>query len=160
MLNNTLVCITNIFHMENKIIQLVEKMFASTDERNWPAVESTMANTVLLDFSSMTGNAATLLTPKEITTAWSSFLPGSDRTHHHLSNFKVTIDGKTATAKYKGHAEHFLDNEVWIVDGTYDTILELMNETWLITAHKLHFTGQSGNTRLPDFAIQRIKNKD
>ena len=52
--------------MENIIEQQVRKLFEGADERNWQKSASAMSNEVLLDYSSMTGNAATLLKPEQI----------------------------------------------------------------------------------------------
>lgn len=143
--------------METKIIQQIENLFAGADERDWQKVKSTMNDTVLLDYSSMTGNAVVLLTPEDISNAWAAFLPGFDRTHHQLSDFTVHIDGESATVHYTGNAEHFLNKEIWIVEGTYDTKLTLINGQWLITAQTLNFIRQSGSTDLPAQATQRMQ---
>ena len=107
--------------MENIIEQQVRKLFEGADERNWQKSASAMSNEVLLDYSSMTGNAATLLKPEQIMAAWAAFLPGFDRTNHLLSNFTIKTNGLTAEVHYNGKADHFLNGEVWTVNGTYDT---------------------------------------
>lgn len=145
--------------MEPTIIQQVKDLFAGADERNWQKVENTMSATVLLDDSSMTGNPAASLTPEEISSGWAAFLPGFDRTHHELSGFTVQTNDDLAMVHYTGHAIHYIDDEVWMVDGTYDTQLKLIDGTWLITAHTLNFIQQSGNTELPAKASQIMKAK-
>lgn len=143
--------------IENKIIQQIKNLFAGADERNWQKVGATMSKTVLLDYSSMTGIAATDLSPHEITAAWAAFLPGFDRTNHSLSGFAVKINGNDATAHYAGEARHFLDHDIWVVKGTYDTKLKLVNGNWLITEQKFNFTEQSGNTNLPALATRKMQ---
>ncbi|SDS33564.1 Ketosteroid isomerase-related protein [Mucilaginibacter mallensis] len=143
--------------MENKIVQQIKNLFAGADERNWQKVEATMNDIVLLDYSSMTGIAATNLSPNYITTAWAAFLPGFDRTNHNLSGFIVKINGNDAAAHYPGKADHFLNHEIWVVKGTYDTKLKLVNRNWLITEHKFNFTQQSGNINLPALATQKMQ---
>jgi hypothetical protein len=146
--------------MENIIEQQVRKLFEGADERNWQKSASAMSNEVLLDYSSMTGNAATLLKPEQIMAAWAAFLPGFDRTNHLLSNFTIKTNGLTAEVHYNGKADHFLNGEVWTVNGTYDTkLIRTNNDTWLITEHKFNFRDQSGNTTLPQAATQKLNNR-
>lgn len=147
--------------MENIIEQQIRSLFEGADERNWQKSASVMSNNVLLDYSSMTGNAATLLTPEEIMTAWASFLPGFDRTNHQLSDFTINTNGLTALAHYRGKADHFLNGEVWTVDGTYDTKLVCTNNNnWLIIEHKFNLEAQTGNTSLPQSAVQKMGNRN
>jgi hypothetical protein len=139
------------------IIEIITNLFAGADERDWQKVESTMAQTVLLDYTSMAGGEPTQLTPVQITNAWAAFLPGFDHTHHQLSGFEVKENNGTANAHYFGKAEHFIGNGVWIVEGSYDTELQKINSDWKITKHKLNFSGQSGNTNLPAVATEKMK---
>ena len=143
--------------MEHIIEQQIRKLFEGADERNWQKCASVMNNEVLLDYSSMTGSAATLLKPEHIMAAWAAFLPGFDRTNHMLSNFTIKTNGLTAHAHYDGKADHFLNGEVWTVDGSYDTkLIRTNNDSWLITDHTFNFTGQSGNTTLPQAATEKM----
>lgn len=146
--------------MEQEIItQVIQTLFAETDKRNWPTVMATMSDHVLLDYTSMAGGAPVELTPQQIVTAWAAVLPGFDRTHHQLSQFEIREQDTTATAHYLGKAEHFIDDEVWIVEGSYDTELRKENNAWHITAHKLNLSGQSGNTELPAMAAAKVQQR-
>lgn len=146
--------------MENeKIISSITNVFEGVDDRNWEKIESSMAQNVLLDYNSMTGENPKLLTPKQIIEAWSSFLPGFDQTKHILSNFQITINGEKAIAHYSGNAFHFLNNEKWTVDGSYNTELEKKGDDWLITKHKFNLEKQSGNITLSQKAIQIMNNR-
>jgi ketosteroid isomerase-like protein len=143
--------------MENIIIHQVNTLFSGADERNWNKVKSVMHTPVLLDYSSMTGSPATNLTPEEITAAWSAFLPGFDRTNHKLSDFKVIINGDQAIIHYTGKADHYLNAEVWTVEGSYDTKFKRVNENWLVVAHTFNFQKQSGNNTLPAAATKKME---
>jgi ketosteroid isomerase-like protein len=145
--------------MENeRIIQTVSNLFGGVDERNWQKVENTLAERVLLDYTSMSGGQPAQLTPTQITDAWAAFLPGFDRTNHQLSQIEVKGQGNAASLHYFGKAEHFIGKEVWIVEGSYDTELIKENGNWLISSHRLNFFKQSGNTGLPAMATERMKN--
>ena len=139
-----------------KIKQSISDLFAGADERNWQKVQSVMANTVLLDYTSMVGGDPATLTPQQIAGAWAAFLPGFDKTYHQLSAFEVNVNGATATAHYSGKADHFIGNETWTVEGTYDTELQKEDDEWRVTKHKLNFTAHSGNTNLPAKATEII----
>ena len=143
--------------MENKITEQVRLLFEGADERNWEKCISVMNKDVLLDYSSMTGNGATLLTSEQIIAAWATFLPGFDRTHHELSKFTIESNGLLSTAHCYGKADHFIGDEVWTVEGTYDTKLaRTNNDNWLIVEHKFNLEKQSGNTLLPQLATQKL----
>jgi ketosteroid isomerase-like protein len=143
--------------MEKTIIEQVNKVFEGADERNWKKVATAMDSHVMLDYSSMTGSPATLLTPQEITSAWAAFLPGFDRTNHKLSDFKVQVKNSEATVTYQGSADHFYNSKVWTVEGSYTTKLKLINENWLVTAQTFHFKHQIGDTTLPTEASNKMQ---
>ncbi len=145
--------------MEQKIIDTVTTIFTGVDERNWGKIQGVMADKVLLDYTSLNGGEPEKQTPKEITIAWASMLPGFDRTHHQVSNFNVQANGDTASVNYNGKGEHFLGNEVWIAEGTFDTELKKNNDEWLITKHKFNVEKQSGNIALQKKAKQIVKRK-
>lgn len=134
--------------MEKLIIEQVTKVFQGADERNWQKVAAVMDKHVMLDYSSMTGSPASLLTPEQITSAWAAFLPGFHRTNHKLSDLKVQIKNDVASVTYSGTADHFYNAKVWTVEGSYTTQLKLINNTWLVTAHTFHFKQQGGDTTL------------
>lgn len=147
-----------IFQEKNSgIIRQINKLFAGVDDRDWHKVMSVMNANVLLDYASMNGHPATMLTPKEITDAWAAFLPGFDKTHHQLSQFKVQPLGIHPTAHFNGQATHWIGNECWIVEGSYDIGLNFINGIWLVTEMKFNFEKQSGDTDLPALAAERIK---
>ncbi|RXK85321.1 nuclear transport factor 2 family protein [Filimonas effusa] len=143
--------------MGNEIIQQVIEFFAAVDARNWQKAEAAMASSVLLDYTSMTGNPAAWQTPGEITTAWAAFLPGFDKTHHAVTAFKTAVYDNTATVQCQGKADHFIDGSVWTVEGAYDILLKKTAGTWLIQEFKFNFSGQTGNTTLPSVASERMQ---
>jgi ketosteroid isomerase-like protein len=143
--------------MEDIIASQVQTIFSGADERNWSKVMSVMDEYVLLDYSSMTGSAATKVTPEQITTDWAAFLPGFDRTNHKLSDFKINIAGEEAVVSYIGKADHYLNSEVWTVEGSYITKLKSVGASWLVYSHIFNFEKQSGNTNLPTEATKKMQ---
>lgn len=144
-----------IIKMQNTMKPITD-LFAGADERNWTKVRSTMAPHVLLDYTSLAGGSPATLTPKQITDAWETVLPGFDRTHHQLFDFRVTENGDKAHASFSGKADHFIKADVWTVEATYDADLQKTDGNWLVTSLTLHLTRQSGNTNLPAQAAKNI----
>lgn len=138
--------------MEQSIIEVVTAVFNGADERNWPKVQQAMAPQIFLDYSSLSGNPAAVISSEQIVTSWKNFLPGFDKTHHQLSNYKVTENGDTATVYFDGKADHFIDKEIWTVEGSY--VAEIQGG--LMTKLKFNLLKQSGNVSLPGEAVKRI----
>jgi len=143
--------------MEEIIIEQVKKIFQGADERDWQKVASVMDTYVMLDYSSMTGSPASLLTPEQITSAWAAFLPGFNRTNHKLSDFKVQVSNGIATVTYLGAADHFYNAKVWTVEGSYTTQLKIIDDNWLVTAQTFTFRQQGGDINLPSEVSQKMQ---
>ncbi|MCL3780659.1 nuclear transport factor 2 family protein [Prolixibacteraceae bacterium JC049] len=143
-----------------KINQCVSQLFVASDNREWEKLESIFADQVELDYSSMNGNPATVLSPRQITDAWKTFLPGFSSTHHQLGNFITEIEGNTAKVFCYGTATHYLEHEagnIWTVVGSYNLELKEMDGTWRVTKMKLNYKYQDGNTQLPQAAMDNVK---
>lgn len=141
----------------NKIIEAITKIFKGADYRNWKSIESVMTETVMLDYTSFVGGEPAALTPKQITESWAGFLPGFDKTHHQLSNFNIVVDKDFAHITYKGKADHFIGDEIWTVEGTYESELNNIDGNWLVSKLTFHFEKQSGNMDLPAEARASMK---
>jgi SnoaL-like domain len=144
--------------MENiKIKEAIITIFEGADKQDWKSIENVMATNVLLDYTSFVGGEPALLTPKDITQSWASFLPGFDTTHHQLNNFTIYVEDDIANVAFTGKANHFIGNKVWTVDGTYDCTLKKINNNWLVTKLKFNLIEQCGNKDLPAIAIEKMK---
>ncbi|SDG60261.1 SnoaL-like domain-containing protein [Dyadobacter soli] len=144
---------------KQEIIRQIERLFSGTDARDWRVVEATFSEKVLLDYSSMTGLPAAVLTREEIIRQWSAFLPGFDSTKHQLGGFQMEFGENSAIVHLDGKADHYLNDRIWSVEGTYDVKVEFMNGDWLICEFKFNFLNQSGDTDLPSQAIKRLEDK-
>jgi hypothetical protein len=142
--------------MIEEIKKSVLDIFEGADERNWERVKNAMAEKVLLDYTSMTGGEPASLSPDAITTAWSNFLPGFDKTKHNLINFKITPSEELMTITFDGKADHFIDDKIWTVEGDY--YAEAQNNC-RISLLKFNFKRQSGDTELPAKATEKMQNK-
>lgn len=139
--------------MTEQIKRIVLDIFEGADERNWTRVQNAMAESVLLDYTSMTGGQAARLSPAEITTAWANFLPGFDKTQHKLSNFNVELKDDRIIATFDGTADHFIGDRVWTVEGDY--VAEIQKDK--VHALRFNFKNQRGDTELPKLATEIIQ---
>ena len=144
-----------------KVQETVTKLFVNTDAKNWNGVEAQFAARVTLDYQSMTGNPASELNPKAITSAWKTVLPGFTKTQHQIGNFITEINDTKAHVFCYGTATHYLEDEngnVWTVVGSYDFDVEKIDHQWKITKMKFNYKYQDGNTDLVQKAIEKVKN--
>ena len=153
------------FHLNAQVMtnpnDVITSLFNSTDQHLWEQVETTFSSNVRLDYSSMNGQPAANLTPKQITDAWKSILPGFEHTHHQIGNITSKIDGDNAEVFCYGTATHYLTDDlgnIWTVVGTYHFDLSKQaNQTWKITSMTFNFKYQDGNSTLPEKAINALK---
>ena len=149
--------------MEQSQVQTtVTTLFVATDQQDWSMVEEQFADMVNLDYSSMTGNPATEISPSEITSGWKTVLPGFTHTHHQLGNFTTTIENNKAHVFVYGTASHFLEDEngnVWTVIGSYDFDLKKIGNDWKVTSMTFNYKFQDGNSGLIQKAIDNVNKK-
>jgi hypothetical protein len=142
-----------------RVTKVITNIFEGADERDWNRVKASFANDVLLDYSSMNGNPAAVLSSDNIIKAWKGFLPGFDITHHHITNFQIKESDGVAKAHFSGKADHFIDGESWTVEGTYDLELAVSGDGAQVTKFKFNLQKQSGNTELPQKATGIMSKK-
>jgi len=147
--------------MDNhQITETINKLFISVDNRDWDEVKSIFCDTVLLDYTSMTGGEPAALSSSQIIDSWKDILPGFDKTHHQLGNYLVETDSDLAKVFCYGTATHYLANEskknIWTVVGSYDLELEKINNAWRIIKMKFNLKYIDGNNDLPKMAKDRL----
>ena len=143
--------------MIEKVKNGILDIFEGADDRNWTRVKNAMAEKVLLDYSSMTGGEPALLSADDIVKAWANFLPGFDKTKHNLSNFKISTSGKSATVTFDGKADHFMNDQVWTVEGDYYAEAQYDNRISLL---KFNLKAQRGDLELPAKATVKMQTKN
>ena len=147
--------------MNNEIIEKINKLFIFTDQHRWEEVMNCFNEKVILDFSSFSGGEFSETTPAQIVEAWAAFLPKFKSTHHQISNFAVSQKDKNAEVFCYGTATHYFPNEsnknVWIVVGSYDFNLTLVEKEWKIDLMKFNFKYQDGNLELPKLIENKKK---
>ncbi|HTD39462.1 MAG TPA: nuclear transport factor 2 family protein [Mucilaginibacter sp.] len=140
-----------------KIIETITNIFAGADERNWDKVKNSFADKVLLDYSSMNGSPAVVLSSADIIAAWKCFLPGFDLTHHQVSQFRVDEMEGVTKSHFFGKADHFINNDSWTVEGTYDVELITSADGLKVNKFRFNLQKQSGDTGLPQRAVEICK---
>jgi hypothetical protein len=140
---------------------LIIHLFKATDGRIWEEVKECFDTKVTLDYSSMNGQPAVVLSSEEIVSSWKTILPGFSHTHHQLGNFEVTENNDKARVSCYGTASHYLEDDLgnlWTVVGSYDFQLKRQpNTPWKVTSMTFHFKFQDGNVSLPERAMNNCK---
>lgn len=124
-----LVSISAANNIENqKIINIVDNIGKYADEHNWIELKNLFASKVLLDYSSFTNEKPTIVTPDEIITSWSGFLPGFEITQHKNKNHIIKKNGNS----YNVHTDDIMYYEspkkkIEDINSTADFLITLKN---------------------------------
>jgi hypothetical protein len=138
--------------------EMINHLFIAVDLRDWSRVKECFAEKLVLDYSSMNGQPAAELTAEDIIAGWKYVLPGFTCTHHQLGNMIIKAQPTEAAVFCYGTASHYLEHEkgnVWIVVGSYDFNLKMVQEEWKITKMKFNYKYQDGNKELPALALEK-----
>ena len=137
---------------KGKIIDVINTLFISTDNRDWPSVKKCFSSKVLFDMTSMTGGEPVTLTPQEIVDAWDQGLKALKEIHHQAGNYVVTVHQDAAEAFCYGIASHYLPNKTKqntrTFVGSYDFHLIKNGEIWQIDQFKFNLKYIDGNPNL------------
>ena len=129
------------------------RLFVATDRRDWEAVESCFADSVLFDMTSPGGDEPVRMAPRQITAVWEQGLARIEAVHHQVGNFQVAVTGDAATASCHGVAWHYRrvasGHNTRTFVGTYDFRLSRGGPgRWLIEAIHFHAKFVEGNLEL------------
>jgi hypothetical protein len=141
----------NVLEKE-KVKETVNRLFISTDNRDWSEVSSLFASEVLFDMTSMVGGDPVTLTPQEIVTSWEKGLKPLKAIHHQAGNYIVSINQNEAEVFCYGTASHYLPNKTnqntRTFVGSYDFHLIRNDERWQIDKFKFNLKYIDGNLKL------------
>ena len=137
------------------VIEVINRMFIGTDQRDWSHVRECFTDNVQFDMSSMSGEPSSIKTPQEIVDGWDTGLKDIKSTHHQVGNYLLTITDDTATAFCYGTATHYLPNKTnqntRAFIGSYDFHLQRVDAAWRIDQLRFNLTFIDGNQDLaPD----------
>jgi hypothetical protein len=91
----------------DRIAQVVNALFVSTDARDWGRVRECFASRVSFDMTSLAGGTPQSMTPDEIVAGWRAGLEPIEQVHHQWGNLAIACDGSEATASCYGIAYHY-----------------------------------------------------
>ncbi len=136
---------------KNTIVETVNQLFISTDERDWDTVQSIFAPDVLFDMTSLVGGEPVTLTGQEITDSWDEGLAPLEAVHHQVGNFIVDLntDQDEAEVFNYGFAVHYLPNSTGentrTFVGSYTFHLTKTGADWRIDEFKFDAKYVDGN---------------
>lgn len=117
------------------VVDVVTRLFNSTDEKNWEEVKEVFADEVFFDLTSLAGGEPSTMTPQQIADAWDEGLKDVSAIHHQTGNHVVTLDGDRAEVFCYGIATHYRPDEekpITTFVGSYDLHLTERGGEWKI----------------------------
>jgi hypothetical protein len=137
---------------KDAVATVVNKLFISTDNRDWDSVKECFSESVLFDFTSAGGGEPAVLSPEQITNGWQEGLKNLKAIHHQSGNFIIDIDNETAHVFCYGIAIHYLPNSkgqnTRTFVGSYNFQLVKRNSLWLINKFRFNLKFIDGNSDL------------
>ncbi len=137
---------------KDRVLDVVNTLFISTDARDWPAVIRCFADKILFDMTSMAGGEPLITTPLQIVDGWAQGLKDLVAIHHQVGNYLVTIREDDAEVFCYGIALHYLPNRsgqnTKRFVGSYDLHLQKQQESWRIDRFRFKLKFIDGNMNL------------
>ncbi len=131
---------------------VVNRLFISTDNRDWNAVTEVFASEVLFDMTSMVGGEPVTMTPADIVAAWAKGLKPLKAIHHQTGNYVINVERNAADVFCYGIASHYLPNKTnrntRTFVGSYNFHLMKSGAKWQIDQFKFNLKYIDGNMKL------------
>ncbi len=144
---------------DSAAIETVIRSIATlADRHDFDGLSQLYADEVRLDYTSLSGGEVEIVSATELMNRWAGVLPGFERTHHAVSDVRVTAgEGGRAAAAAEVIADHWLGAMHWQVRGRYDYELARQERDWRITAHRFTVTGEDGSREIFNPATEAAK---
>ena len=143
---------TKALFEEKSVIKTVDRLFVSTDNRDWEGVKACFADEFVLDVTSMVGGEPNKMTPQQIADAWAQGLKGLKAIHHQAGNYDVSLKTDEADVFCYGIAFHYLPNATGqnsrTFVGSYNFHLIKVGADWKIDFFKYNLKFIDGNLDL------------
>jgi hypothetical protein len=134
------------------VIDVVNQLFISTDNRDWAKVKACFTNDVLFDMTSMTGGEPVTMTAEQIVEGWDNGLKALKAVHHQAGNYVVDLQNSEAEVFCYGIALHYLPNptsqNTRTFVGSYNFHLSKADGSWRIDRFKFNLKFIDGNLNL------------
>jgi hypothetical protein len=144
----------NRFTPREQVIEVCNRLFVYTDERNWPGlIAEVFADRVAFDMTSAGGPQDTL-TAQQICDMWAQGFTGLDAVHHQAGTYLVNLREADQVAEvrcyaiashYKAAATQGTTREMV---GNYDLHLTQTAEGWRLDGFTYHLKYARGNMEL------------
>lgn len=140
------------------IIDAITSISAGADRHDWERVRSAMADEITTDYTGLWGGEPVTQPADELIAGWAGFLPGFDVTQHLVTGHTIVFtDDQTATAQADFQATHRIDNEFWVLGGSYQYSFIKNNGKWFVTSMTMAPSWETGDRALTAKASQRAK---
>lgn len=137
---------------KDRIIDTINRLFICTDLRDWTGVRSVLADSVLMDMTSLIGGEPTRMTAEEVTAGWEEGLRPVEAVHHQAGNYRVQLDGSEAIGFCYGTASHYRKTRsgknTRVFVGSYDFHLRQAAGQWRIDSFRFNLKYLDGNPSL------------
>jgi hypothetical protein len=138
--------------VKDRIIDVLNTLFISTDNGDWAAVRGCFAPTVHFDMSSMPGGEERQISPDQITAGWEEGLGSLQAVHHQVGNYQIEVGKDDVTAFCYGIANHYKKNasgrNTRTFVGSYDFHLIHDGVSWKIDSFRFNLKYMDGNLDL------------
>jgi hypothetical protein len=139
----------------DEIIEIVNKLFIYTDNRQWKKlISEVFKENVNFDMTSMGAGDASEMKATEICKMWQTGFDGIDVVHHQAGNFLVKLKEEDTSAEVFCYAtashykEAAREGKTREFVGSYDIHLVLTDYGWRIDSFKYNLKYSKGNTSL------------
>jgi hypothetical protein len=137
---------------KDRIVDTLNRLFIATDQRDWAGVREVLADTLLMDMTSVAGGVPTRMTNQQVAAGWEQGLQPIEAVHHQVGNYRVTLEGDQATAFCYGTASHYRKTKsgrnTRVFVGSYDFHLRLLGGGWRIDSFRFTLKYLDGNPEL------------
>ncbi|UVK37059.1 nuclear transport factor 2 family protein [Mesorhizobium sp. AR10] len=133
---------------ERAVIRIADAIDRAVDAQDWKLARSYFADSVSVDFSSLSGQPPATIASDDLIGTWAANLRGSKTSLHLRTNHQVVIDGDRATVSSNGYAWNRMEGNgdpLWEVWGTYEHRLGRSGVGWTVDGFTFRMTHERGN---------------
>ena len=141
----------NQFTTREQIIEIANKLFVYTDNRQWQRLQDEVfTESVLFDMASLGAGDPVRLPAKQICDDWQKGFEGIDAVHHQAGNYLVTINNDEATVTAYAIALHYkksaTQGKTREFVGSYELGFSLLQgNSWKIHTFRYYLKYMNGN---------------
>ncbi len=133
---------------ERAVIRIADRIDRAVDAQDWRLARSYFADSVAVDFSSLSGQPPATIPSDDLIAGWAANLKSSKTSLHLRTNHDVVIDGDHATLNSNGYAWNRMEGNgdpLWEVWGTYEHRLTRGEGGWKVDGFTFRATHERGN---------------